>query len=165
MAFSAEFRRTDSTVGWSWTLRNNDTEAVLVFAGPESMSSDEPPATWVLGAKGSTVELAQRLIATPEGVDFESPYGVAAQILEPGDELTGTAEAPLPLATTLPWGAGDDPSQAVPAHPSEVYLCIGVGTDGEFGHLLSGDDRPYAVHAEATAAWQHQFCTETEPLR
>lgn len=167
MTFTAEFRQTETTVGWSWTLRNDDDERVLVFAGPdtERVSADDPPPTWVLGAKGNTVELAQRLLATPKNVDFAWPYGVAAQILEPGEELTGTAEASLPLTTTLPWGAGDDPSQEVPEHPREVYLCVGVGTPEGFRYSLTVGNDPYEIHGEGTAAKQHQFCTETEPLR
>lgn len=86
LAFAAEFSHTDTAVGWSWTLRNDDDAPVLVFVGPDPgrMSADDPAPTWVLAAKGNTVELAQRLIAPPDDVAFASPYGVAARVLAPG---------------------------------------------------------------------------------
>ncbi|WP_155859395.1 hypothetical protein [Cellulomonas sp. KRMCY2] len=175
LTLTAELSQTDTAVGWSWTLRNDDDAPVLVFVGPDParMSADEPPPTWVLAAKGDTVELAQRLIAPPSDVDFASAYGVAARVLAPGEELTGAAEVRLPLTTTLPWGADIDSSRAVAASPSEVYLCVGVGTTESFGELptvadqgieTTDGDAPYAMHSEWYVAQQHQFCTEPEPL-
>lgn len=176
LTLTSEFRLTATTVGWSWTLRNDDDEAVLVFVGPdpEQPRDNTIAPTWVLGANGAIVELAQRLMAPPEDVDFAAPFGVAAQVLEPGTELTGTAEARLPLATTLPWGAQVDPRRAVPRSQAEVYLCLGVGAAEAFEALPPASDRnaeategdaPYATHSAANVAEQHQFCTEPEPLR
>lgn len=176
LTLTSDFRMTATSVGWSWTLRNDDDQPVLVFVGPdpEQLRDDTIGPTWVLGAKGAAVELAQRLIAPPADVDFAVPFGVTAQILEPGAELAGTAEARLPLATTLPWGAHVDPSRAVPRSQAEVYLCIGVGVAEAFEDLPLASDRnvdapegdaPYAMHSAANVAEQHQFCTEPEPLR
>jgi len=162
VAFRAEFHAGPEAVGWSWTLRNDGDEPILVFAGPDR-GEEGPAPTWVLGARGTTVELAQRLLATPEYVAFDEPYGLVPAVLQPGAVLSGVAEAPLPLATTLPWGADVDPERAVPASPREVYLCVGVGTAAEFGEELAAAT-PYVAHAEATARSQHQFCTDTEPL-
>lgn len=175
LTFVARSAHTEAAAEWTWSLRNDDDAPVLVFVGidPQQMSAADPAPVWVMRAKGSTVEVSQRLIAPPANVAFAAPYGVAAQVLAPGDVLEGTTRAQLPLTTSLPWPEDIDPSRAVPDSPSQVYLCLGVGTWDTFGALPTvGDqgydtpdpDQPYAMHTEWYVAEQHLFCTDPEPL-
>lgn len=136
---------------------------MLVFVGPDRIDPDGDAPTWVLGARGGTVELAQRLLPTPQDVNFDEPYRLVPGVLAPGAQMSGQAQAPLPLTTSLPWGVDADPGRAVPSSPTEVYLCVGVGTAEEFGDQLTARS-PVVTHDESTAQRQHQFCTQAEPL-
>ena len=181
--FSSEFTRTGSGLRWTYRLRANEPAALLAFNGPDAddPDADHPdadPAVWVTPRDDDTVEVAQRLLAPPDGVDVARPMMVHGTVIAPGQEITGTVEVPLPLAVRHPYQGAFDPPLRLPDGAEEVVFCVGVARESEFvpqptdqpsatpsatpGATAGPTPGPIYAHLSGSLLRQHLFCSAPE---
>jgi hypothetical protein len=158
----AGLTRTPAALTWNYTLRNDEPAPIAVFNGALPEPAGAPPMAWITGRDDDTVEVAQRILAPPDGVDPARDVTQYGTILAPGASLTGSVTAPNPPQLRHPYqGAGDlDP---LPSTPERVVFCVGIARESEAG-AQPGGGRPLFHHNEGTASHQHLVCTAAEPL-
>jgi hypothetical protein len=156
-AFTSEFARTSATLRWSYRLRNTSAAALLAFNGPNPDQPADGPAVWIVPGDDGTVQVAQRLLGPPPGVDVGRPVLVHGTVIPPGEEITGAAEVRLPLAVRHPYQGAFDPAVRLPDDAGQVVFCLGVARQSEFVPMPTDQppqptDQPTATQASAPAA-------------
>jgi hypothetical protein len=178
VSFEARFTRTPTELSWAYRLRNDESVPLYVFNGPVTDYPTGPPAVWITPRDDRTVEVGQRLLGPPEGVEQARPILVHGTTVAPGAEITQTVRASLPLATKHPYQDVGEPP--LPDDIERVVFCVGVARQGDI--LPQPTDPPTGSPSAAGAgptpaagpvfanltgaeARQHLFCSKAEELR
>jgi len=152
VTLQATLTRTDTLLSWNWTLRNDDTEPIVILDGP--ITGGNQPQVWVTPGDDGTVEAAYRFLAPPEGVAVAQPILQAGHTVAAGASATGTAQVRLPLTVRHPYAGSFDPPLALPAGTPDITFCVGAVRAKDVAPQPGG---PYA-HLESAAKQQRVTC-------
>ena len=147
-----------TTLTWDYTLRNDETEPIAVFNGPLGDAAGAGPMAWITPRDDETAEVALRLLAPPEGVDLARDVEQSGTVLSPGQSLTGTVAAPIPLEVRHPYQSAFDPPLELPDSVAKVVFCLGIARVADVGTTM-----PYH-HNEGTVAHEHLICADPAPI-
>lgn len=118
VTLQATLTRTDTLLSWAWTLRNDDTEPIVILDGP--ITGGNQPQVWVTPGGGGTIEAAYRFLAPPEGVAVAQPVLQAGHTVAAGASATGIAQVRLPLTVRHPYAGSFDPPLALPGGTPDI---------------------------------------------
>jgi hypothetical protein len=155
VTLQATLTRTDTLLSWSWTLRNDDTEAIVILDGP--ITGGNQPQVWVTPRDDGTIEAAYRFLAPPEGVAVARPILQAGHTVAAGASATGTALVRLPLTVRHPYAGAFDPPLALPGGTPDIAFCVGAVRAKDVAPQPGGS---YA-HLESAAAKQRVTCADS----
>ena len=150
----ATLTRTDTLLSWTWTLRNDDTEPIVILDGP--ITGGNQPQVWVTPRDDGTIEAAYRFLAPAEGVAVAQPILQAGHTVAAGATATGTAQVRLPLTVRHPYAGSFDPPLTLPSGTPEIKFCIGAVRAKDVTPQPGG---AYA-HLESAAAKQRVTCAD-----
>lgn len=131
----------------TYTVRNTGSEPVLVARerGHTQDTSAFGPrndeAVWVR-VEGDVLVLTKELLPLPPGQVEEVETTLAADLLEPGASVDGTAFVPRPVEITFP--LAEDKGSRVERLPGQWQLCLSVAPAGDrtdvIGRLDGGQE-------------------------
>lgn len=140
----------------TYTVRNTGSEPVLVARerGHTQDTSAFGPrndeSVWVR-VEGDALVLSKELLPLPPGQVEEVETTLAADLLEPGEQLKSTAFVPRPVEVTYP----DAPDKGARVHrlPGHWQLCLTVAPVGDRTDVIGRADADLAM-----------VCSEPAPL-
>ena len=160
----AAFTRTQTALTWTYTLRNDELEAIAVFSGSEESSVSA--GAWVVPRDDDTIEVSQRLFAQPANVGLARPHTQFGTILRPGASLSGSATVLLPLRVAHPYGFAFEPPLQLPSDADGMVFCVGMARAKDFppaGDDAAPSDAGTANYVHAGGSRQHLACAPTQP--
>lgn len=152
-----------------YTLVNRSGGELVVFSGvPAEETHDspvvDPDAVYATARDDTTVELAKRVFAPPEGVGLAVDFVVRGAVLAPGASLGEALRIPLPLTARQPY----DSAARLPERADRAVFCVGVARRDAVPPIpaTSGgtDERASYPHRANVARAQQLVCAEPFPL-